>query len=108
MQVLRLSRTVTDRKTKRKHTETVYAITSLTVTNATPAQVAGWLRGHWAIENRLHWVRDVTYAEDHSQIRTGSGPQVMATLIHPGVSGEFPLWEGCFPWQGRQGGIRRS
>ena len=29
-------------------------------------------------------------------------------LIHRGVSGEFPLWEGCFPWQGRQGGIRRS
>lgn len=86
VQVLRLSRTVTDRKTKRKHTETVYAITSLTVTNATPAQVAGWLRGHWAIENRLHWVRDVTYAEDHSQIRTGSGPQVMATLRNTAIS----------------------
>ena len=32
----------------------------------------------------------------------------LMVLIHPGVSGEFPLWEGCFPWQGRQGGIRRS
>ena len=67
VQVLQLTRTVTDGKTKRKHTETVYAITTLSVTDATPAAIAGWLRGHWAIENRLHWVRDVTYAEDHSQ-----------------------------------------
>jgi predicted transposase YbfD/YdcC len=80
MQVLRLTRTVTNRKTTNKHTEVVYAITSLTITDATPEQVAGWLRGHWAIENRLHWVRDVTYAEDHSQTRTGNAPHVMATL----------------------------
>jgi hypothetical protein len=38
------------------------------------------IRGHWAIENGLHWVRDVTFAEDASQLRTGSGPQVMACL----------------------------
>ena len=80
MQVLQLTRTVTDRKTRKRHTETVYAVTSLSITHAPPAQIADWLRGHWAIENRLHWVRDVTYAEDHSQIRTGDGPQVMATL----------------------------
>lgn len=85
VQVLQLTRTVTDRKTKRTHTEVVYAITSLTITEATPEQVAGWLRGHWAIENRLHWVRDVTYAEDHSQIRTGGGPQVMATLRNTAI-----------------------
>ena len=36
--------------------------------------------GHWAIENGLHWVRDVTFAEDASQLRTGTGPQVMACL----------------------------
>lgn len=71
MGVLQLTRTVTDRKTKRKHTETVYAVTTLSVTDATPAATAGWLRGHWAIENRLHWVRDVTYAQDHSHIRNG-------------------------------------
>lgn len=39
-----------------------------------------WVRGHWGIENRLHHVRDVTYAEDPSQIRTGTGPRVMACL----------------------------
>jgi predicted transposase YbfD/YdcC len=86
VQVLQLTRTVTDRKTKRKHSETVYAVTSLAITDATPQHVAGWLRGHWAIENRLHWIRDVTYAEDHCQIRTGGGPQVMATLRNTAIS----------------------
>ena len=86
VQVLQLTRTVTDRTTKRKHTETVYAISSLAVTDGTPQQLASWLRGHWAIENRLHWVRDVTYAEDHSQIRTGAGPQIMATLRNTAIS----------------------
>lgn len=80
VQVLQLTRTITERKTGKRHTETVYAVTSLSATDAPPGQVADWLRGHWHIENRLHWVRDVTYAEDHSQIRTGAGPQVMATL----------------------------
>ena len=41
---------------------------------------------HWAIENRLHWVRDVTYTEDHSQVRVGNGPQVMATLRNTAIS----------------------
>ena len=80
VQVLQLTRTVTTRKTGKRHTEVVYAITSMSVTDAAPARIAAWLRGHWAIENRLHWVRDVTFAEDHSQNRTGSGPHVMATL----------------------------
>lgn len=38
------------------------------------------VRGHWAIENRLHWVRDVTMGEDASQIRRGAAPQVLAAL----------------------------
>ena len=37
-------------------------------------------RGHWGIENRLHWVRDVTFDEDRSQVRTAAGPHVMASL----------------------------
>jgi predicted transposase YbfD/YdcC len=85
-QVLQLTRTVTDRKTAKTHTEVVYAVTSLTITDATAAQVAAWLRGHWAIENRLHWVRDVIYAEDHSQVRSGNGPHVMATLRNVAIS----------------------
>jgi Transposase DDE domain len=62
----------------RWHTETVYAITSLDYRDAHPALLAAWVRGHWGIENRLHWVRDVTFDEDRSQVRTANGPQVMA------------------------------
>jgi hypothetical protein len=58
----------------------VYAITSLPFELARPARLADLLRGHWAIENGLHWVRDVTFAEDASQVRTGTAPQVMASL----------------------------
>lgn len=61
-------------------TVTVYAITSLTAFQADPALLARWIRGHWGIENRLHWVRDVSFDEDRSQVRTGHGPQVMAAL----------------------------
>jgi predicted transposase YbfD/YdcC len=46
---------------------------------ATPGQLADWIRGHWQIE-ALHHIRDVSYGEDASQIRAGNGPQVMATL----------------------------
>lgn len=80
VQVLQLTRTVTNTKKSTRHTEVVYAVTSLSATHAQPSHIADWLRGHWHIENRLHWVRDVTYSEDHSQIRTSAGPQVMATL----------------------------
>jgi hypothetical protein len=57
-----------------------YAIGSSTFAQASPAGLADLLRAHWAIENGLHWVRDVTFAEDGSQVRTGTAPQVMACL----------------------------
>ena len=74
------------RERKKWSTETVYAITSLTPAQASPAELAAWMRGHWGIENRLHWVRDVTYGEDLSQVRTGNGPRVMATLRNLAIS----------------------
>jgi hypothetical protein len=43
-------------------------------------------RGHWHIENKLHWVRDVTYQEDKSLVRTGNAPRVMATLRSLAIS----------------------
>ncbi|WP_307811037.1 ISAs1 family transposase [Tomitella cavernea] len=64
----------------RKHVELVYLISDLDMAHAQPAEIAAWVRGHWGIENRVHYVRDVTYREDASRIRTGSGPRVMATL----------------------------
>jgi hypothetical protein len=45
-----------------------------------PARLADLLRGHWAVENGLHYVRDTAFAEDASQVRTGSAPHVMASL----------------------------
>jgi hypothetical protein len=57
----------------------VYAITSLGFAQASPARLADLLRGHWAIE-ALHHLRDVTFAEDASQVPTGAGPSVMAYL----------------------------
>ncbi|WP_233188250.1 transposase, partial [Actinomyces qiguomingii] len=64
----------------------VYLICSIPPEQAPPEQVAAWIQGHWAIENRVHWVRDVTYDEDRHQLRTGSGPQVMATLRNLAIS----------------------
>jgi predicted transposase YbfD/YdcC len=68
------------RGTKKWSRETIYAITSLTATQASPAGLAAIIRGHWMIEDRLHWVRDMDFDEDRSQIRTASAPQVMAAL----------------------------
>jgi predicted transposase YbfD/YdcC len=57
----------------------VYAITSLTAAQASPARLADWIRGHWGIE-ALHHICDVTFAEDASQVPTGDAPRVMASL----------------------------
>ena len=58
--------------------EVAYAITSAANDEADAARLLGWWRGHWGIENRSHYVRDVTMGEDASRIRTGSGPQILA------------------------------
>lgn len=67
-------------KGKKWSAETCYAVTSLTATQVSPAELAAIIRGHWAIEDRLHWVRDMDFNEDLSQVRTGSGPRIMASL----------------------------
>ena len=66
--------------------EIVYGITSRPVYRAAPAQIAACARGHWSIENRLHYVRDVTFGEDDSQVRTGNAPRVMAGLRNLAIS----------------------
>jgi predicted transposase YbfD/YdcC len=57
----------------------VYAVTSLTAAQASPARLADWIRGHWGIE-ALHHIRDTTFAEDACQVRTGTAPRAMASL----------------------------
>lgn len=83
-QVLRLQRVVqwADRATgqPRIRTEVAYAVTSLPPERASAAELLGRWRAHWHIENRLHWVRDVTLGEDASAIHLGQAPLVVALL----------------------------
>jgi predicted transposase YbfD/YdcC len=80
-QVLQVTRKTRDlHNTRRWRIVTVYAITSLAFSQASPARLADYLRDHWAIENGLHYVRDTTFAEDASQVRVGTGSNVMACL----------------------------
>jgi len=61
-----------------KSVETVYGITSLGRERANAERLLALSRAHWAIENRLFCVRDVTFREDQCRVRQGSGPQVLA------------------------------
>jgi len=83
-QVAQVRRTVT--RAGKKTVEVVYLITSAHYRAAPPATLAAWVQGHWGIENQLHWVRDVTFDEDRSQVRTGNAPRVMATLRSTAIS----------------------
>jgi predicted transposase YbfD/YdcC len=78
-QAIRITRRVRPLTGRRWRTAVVYAITSLTAAQASPARLADWIRGHWGIE-ALHHIRDTTFAEDASQIRTGTAPRAMASL----------------------------
>jgi len=79
----RYSEELTSGKTRH---ETVYLITSLSQYDASPERLLALNRGHWGIENRSYYVRDVTFDEDRSQIRSRSGPRLMATLRNFAIS----------------------
>jgi predicted transposase YbfD/YdcC len=83
-QVAQIRRTTT--RNGKKSVEVVYVITSADALAAPPATLAAWVQGHWGIENRCHWVRDVTYDEDRSRARTGHAAQVMACLRNTAIS----------------------
>jgi len=83
-QAFRMTRTV-QRKGKTT-TETAYAITSLPPDKLSPTQAANLWRGHWSIENKLHYVRDVTFDEDRSQVRKQSAPQAMAACRNAAIA----------------------
>ena len=83
-QIAQVRRTVT--QSGKRSVEVVYLVTSADHQTAPPATLVAWVQGHWGIENRLHWVRGVTYGEDRSQIRTGNAPQVMATPRNTAIS----------------------
>jgi predicted transposase YbfD/YdcC len=79
-QIIRLKR---ERTAKGKTTEeTVNLVTSLSSEDADAEHLLIYQRKYWEIENRLHWVRDVTFGEDRSQVRSGNAPQVKAALTN--------------------------
>ena len=78
-QALRVTRRVRPLGSRRWRAMTVYAVTSLAAAQASPARLADWIQGHWGIE-ALHHLRDVTFGEDASQVRTGTAPRAMASL----------------------------
>jgi predicted transposase YbfD/YdcC len=79
-QVFLIERYITDTATGKISAVAVLGVTSLTTDQTDPARLARLVREHWEIENRLHWIRDVTYREDASRVRTGNAPRVMASL----------------------------
>jgi predicted transposase YbfD/YdcC len=69
------------RRTRGKETvESVCAITSLGPDRASAKRLLSLARGHWEIENRLHWVRDMSLGEDACRVRTEEAPQILAAV----------------------------
>jgi len=85
-QVFLIERYVTHTASGKNSAIAVLGITSRDDTQATAPQIATHARNHWHIENKLHYVRDVTYHEDTSQTRTHNGPRVMATFRNLAIS----------------------
>lgn len=85
-QVFRLERERIILKTGVEEQETIYGLTSLVPEKADNKKLLQLNRNHWSIENKLHYVRDMAYDEDRSQVRAKQGPQVMATLRNFAIS----------------------
>ena len=85
-QIARVDRTRTELSTGKISSETVYIITSLEPHRASPKRLLELVRGHWTIENNLHYCRDRTFDEDRSQSRNPGAAQAMATLRNIAIS----------------------
>jgi len=79
-QVFRLRRDTGGLDGVRTSKEIVHGIVSIGADLASPQHLNHYARGHWTVENRLHWTRDVTFHEDNSQLRTGTAPRVLASF----------------------------
>ena len=80
VRVFRIRRDTFDHAGNRLSKEVVHGVTSLSAAQADPEMIARFVRRHWGIENKSHWVRDAVYREDHQHAYAGTGAQVMATL----------------------------
>ena len=99
-QVLKIERTVIEKNSGEQRQEVVYGVTSLRRERASAEQLLEMSRRHWYIENKSHWVRDVTFDEDRSQVRCGSIPQIMAALRNTAIglmrrAGETNIAAAC-------------
>jgi predicted transposase YbfD/YdcC len=79
-QVFRLRRDTGGLDGVRTSKDIIYGIVSLGADQAGPQHLNHYARGHWVVENRLHWTRDVTFHEDDSQLRTGTAPRALASF----------------------------
>ena len=79
-QIFRMDRHMTDLLGERPREEVAFGLTDLRPKFGSSQRIGKLVRGQWGIEPRLHDIREMAFDEDRSQIRTGSGPQVMATL----------------------------
>lgn len=79
-QIFRIERTVRLLKSGEVRHEVIYGLSSLSLQQAPAARMLALVKEHWAIENRLHWRRDVTLGDDVCQTRTGAVPSVLAQL----------------------------
>nr|WP_143050333.1 transposase [Streptomyces sp. 2231.1] len=86
---MRVLRHRTDLKSGKCSRQTVYAITDLTSQQASPQRLGQLARSQWIIENRLHLIRDTTFGEDASKIRTGRAPRT---------------WQPCATWRSTRSG----
>jgi predicted transposase YbfD/YdcC len=77
-QTYKLTRRTVHLNTGKTTSQSIYGITSLSPRQASPADLLRFARQHWTIENKLHWVKDVTLDEDRSQLRKGRTHQLMA------------------------------
>ena len=85
-QVYRYETHKENKKTGEISRHTQYCITSLSPEVASAKDLLKLQRGHWTIENKVHWVRDTAFREDASQARTGNLPHVMAALRNTALS----------------------
>jgi predicted transposase YbfD/YdcC len=105
--VAQLTRTRTEKD--KTTVEVVYLIAILPSGSDGPQSLLALSRGHWGIENSLHYVRDVTFAEDRSRLRTGHAPQLLAacrnlalTLIHRSGSSHIAASRRSFSYHPRR------
>jgi len=85
--------------------EVAYAVTSLAPEQTSPHRLLALWRGHWGIENRVHWVRNVTFDEDRCMVRTGAAPRcwrpfatwLSSCSVRPAIAPSLPLSVATLP-----------